>query len=157
MGGSTAAQSPSGAPLRTLHSVESSISLSQTRSLSPFPIRKERLILFIPRGSSQGLGDVHTWLLKYNPLQGQPLVWPTELRLHVCKHISEGAQRSPQTEVAIPSPRATLPSASNWKGSRQSDRLHWHGDAGSMSSCAAHIIIHPRLLERRRRGELASC
>lgn len=126
MGGTTAAQSPSGAPPRTLHSMESSICLSQSRSLSPFPICKGRIILFIPWGSSEGLGDVYTWLLKYKPLRGQPLVWPTELRLHACTHISEGSQRSPQTEVALPSPKATPSSANNWKGNRQPDQLHWH-------------------------------
>lgn len=59
---------------------------SQARSLSPFPICKVRIILFIPWGSSGGLGNVYTWLSKYNPLQGEPCVCLTELlaRVHTC-------------------------------------------------------------------------
>lgn len=53
-----------------------------------FPICKVRIILFIPGGSSECLGNEYTWLPKYNPLQGQPFVRLTELGVHVFLHIS---------------------------------------------------------------------
>lgn len=84
----TAPPRPSGDPPKDTAllscSAEGWICLSQARSLSPFPICVVRITLLIPWGSSGGLGNVYTWLLKYNPLQGQPRVCLGELFAHTC-------------------------------------------------------------------------
>lgn len=77
-------------------------------------------MLFIPGGSSEGLGSVHTQLSKYNLFHGQMFLCLMDLCVQVFGESSE------VTSDEYLCPLANPLSVNNWERQRQPYVLPWH-------------------------------